>query len=109
MNGCSSAVNEGSSAVNEGSSAVKEGSSVGVDSSVGAAWFSLEGTRAGEHVCTAGELGERAVGGELGERGGELGERGGELGERGGELGGALGSTLGGGGRRGSLNSSSRR
>ena len=102
MNGCSSAVNEGSSAVNEGSSAVKEGSSVGVDSSVGAAWFSLEGTRAGEHVCTAGELGERAVGGELGERGGELGERGGELG-------GALGSTLGGGGRRGSLNSSSRR
>ena len=102
MNGCSSAVNEGSSAV-------KEGSSVGVDSSVGAAWFSLEGTRAGEHVCTAGELGERAVGGELGERGGELGERGGELGERGGELGGALGSTLGGGGRRGSLNSSSRR
>ena len=89
MNGCSSAVNEGSSAVNEGSSAVKEGSSVG------AAWFSLEGTRAGEHVCTAGELGERAVGGELGERGGELG--------------GALGSTLGGGGRRGSLNSSSRR
>ena len=95
MNGCSSAVNEGSSAVNEGSSAVKEGSSVGVDSSVGAAWFSLEGTRAGEHVCTAGELGERAVGGELGERGGELG--------------GALGSTLGGGGRRGSLNSSSRR
>ena len=66
MNGCSSAVNEGSSAVNEGSSAVKEGSSVG------AAWFSLEGTRAGEHVCTAGELGERAVGGELGERGGEL-------------------------------------
>ena len=102
MIGCSSAVNEGSSAVNEGSSAVKEGSSVGVDSSVGAAWFSLEGTRAGEHVCTAGELGERAVGGELGERGGELGERGGELG-------GALGSTLGGGGRRGSLNSSSRR
>ena len=102
MNGCSSAVNEGSSAVNEGSSAVKEGSSIGVDSSVGAAWFSLEGTRAGEHVCTAGELGERAGGGELGERGGELGERGGELG-------GALGSTLGGGGRRGSLNSSSRR
>jgi hypothetical protein len=84
-----------------------------MDTAADATSFSLDGTRAGERgerggVHTAGERGGER-GGELGERGGELGERGGELGERGGELGGALGSTLGGGGRRGSLNSSSRR
>ena len=89
-----------------GNSAVIGCSSAGVDTAAGTTSFSLDGTRAGERgerggVHTAGERG--------GERGGELGERGGELGERGGELGGALGSTLGGGGRRGSLNSSSRR